>query len=145
MNMPAARVTPRFLVDEPLDVRMCQCTILLAGFYAGVRKMAEGIPLLAKEVLGGDRGREEARGPLEGWQDAARPCSAPPPRRSNGVRHGAARRTKGASGPKGGDKPPGGPCHSPRESSQTPDSRRLTPLRFRATDEQKSQCAHRRA
>ena len=48
MDMPAARVTPQFLVDKPLDVRMY--TPLLVDLYASVRKMAEGLSLLAKEV-----------------------------------------------------------------------------------------------
>ena len=48
VDMPAARVTPQFLVDKPLDVRMY--TPLLVDLYASVRKMAEGISLLAKEV-----------------------------------------------------------------------------------------------
>lgn len=38
MDMPAARATPQFLVDKPLDVRMY--TLLLVDLYAGVRKMA---------------------------------------------------------------------------------------------------------
>jgi hypothetical protein len=48
MDMPTAKVTPPFLVDKPLDVRMY--TPLLVDLYASVRKMAEGISLLAKEV-----------------------------------------------------------------------------------------------
>ena len=51
MDMPAARarVTPQFLVDKPLDVRMC--TPLLVHLYASVRKVTEGIALLTKEVV----------------------------------------------------------------------------------------------
>ena len=49
MDMPAARVTPQFLVGKPLDVRMY--TPLLVDLYANVRKVAEGISLLAREVL----------------------------------------------------------------------------------------------
>ena len=48
MDMPAARVTPQFLMDKPLDVRLY--TPLLVELYTSVRKMAEGISLLAKEV-----------------------------------------------------------------------------------------------
>ena len=48
MDMPAARVTPQFLVDKPLDVRMY--TPLLIDLYSSVRKMIEGIALLAKEI-----------------------------------------------------------------------------------------------
>jgi hypothetical protein len=48
MDMPAAKVTPQFLVDKPLDVRMY--TPLLVDLYASVRKMAEGVSLLAREV-----------------------------------------------------------------------------------------------
>ena len=49
MDMPAARVTPQFLVDKPLDVRMY--TPLLIDLYASVRKMTEGVALLAKEIF----------------------------------------------------------------------------------------------
>ena len=49
MDMPAARVTPQFLVDKPLDVRMY--TPLLVDLYANVRKVAEGISLLAREIF----------------------------------------------------------------------------------------------
>ena len=49
MNMPGARATPQFLVDKPLDVRMY--TPLLVELYGNVRKVAEGISLLAREVL----------------------------------------------------------------------------------------------
>ena len=49
MDMPAARVTPQFLVDKPLDVRMY--TPLLIDLYASVRKMTEGLALLAKEIV----------------------------------------------------------------------------------------------
>ena len=48
IDMPAARVTPQFLVDKPLDVRMY--TPLLIDLYASVRKMTEGVALLAKEI-----------------------------------------------------------------------------------------------
>jgi len=49
MDMPAARVTPQFLVDKPLDVRMY--TPLLIDLYASVRKVTEGVALLAKEIF----------------------------------------------------------------------------------------------
>jgi hypothetical protein len=49
MDVPAARVTPQFLVNQPLDVRMY--TPLLVELYASVRKVNEGIALLAREVL----------------------------------------------------------------------------------------------
>jgi hypothetical protein len=49
IDMPAARVTPQFLVDKPLDVRMY--TPILVDLYASVRKASEGIALLAKEVF----------------------------------------------------------------------------------------------
>ena len=48
MDLPAARVTPQFLVDKPLDVRLY--TPLLVDLYANVRKVAEGISLLAHEI-----------------------------------------------------------------------------------------------
>ena len=49
MDMPAARVTPQFLVDKPLDVRMY--TPLLIDLYSSVRKMTDGVALLAKEIF----------------------------------------------------------------------------------------------
>jgi hypothetical protein len=49
MDAPAARVTPQFLVDKPLDVRMY--TPLLVDLYASVRKVNEGIASIAREVL----------------------------------------------------------------------------------------------
>lgn len=48
-DMPAARVTPQFLVDKPLDVRMY--TPLLIDLYTSVRKVNEGISRLAAEIF----------------------------------------------------------------------------------------------
>ena len=49
LDMPAAKATPQFLADKPLDVRMY--TPLLVELYASVRKALEGVSLLAREVL----------------------------------------------------------------------------------------------
>jgi hypothetical protein len=49
MDMPAARVTPQFLMDKPNDVRLY--TPLLVDLYANVRKVADGISLLAREIF----------------------------------------------------------------------------------------------
>jgi hypothetical protein len=49
MDMPAAKATPQFLADKPLDVRMY--TPLLVELYASVPKVLEGLSLLAREVL----------------------------------------------------------------------------------------------
>lgn len=48
VDTPAAKVTPQFLVDKPLDVRMY--TPLLIDLYASVRKVNEGISRLASEI-----------------------------------------------------------------------------------------------
>jgi len=52
IDMPAAKATPQFLADKPLDVRMY--TPLLVDLYASVRKVLGDLSLLAREVLSFD-------------------------------------------------------------------------------------------
>ena len=50
VDTPAAKVTPQFLVDKPLDVHMYTPLLIRVDLYASVRKVNEGISRLAAEI-----------------------------------------------------------------------------------------------